>query len=161
MKTHQNKRVITKCLYCKETFYTIPNLSNHCKRSHPGLDWISNGIKWKTKSKKLRHDQPKCEICHKNFTRNENLRIHMQSHHFLNRSVLNCDLCSRSFNSNSNLKKHIRKFHSQTLDALQDHTLNENFNGFNNFDLENAQNTVDNVAGKLKICMNIISRQQK
>lgn len=142
MKTHENMRCKTKCLYCENTFYDIPNLRIHCKTRHANLpaDWILNGVEWEIERKDPWRDLPQCEICHKSFKRHENLRNHMQSYHFLNRQVLDCYLCDKTFNSKTNLNSHIRKFHSQLL-SLQNHTFN-------------AQNALDNAMGKLNIKTN-------
>lgn len=150
MKTHEKKRKKTKCHYCEETFYAIANLVIHCKNRHPNLSrgWISKGVKWKLVTKDHRHDLPACDICHKKFSREENLRHHMQTHHSLNRPVFKCNACNnQSFNSKSNWKKHCRNFHPQLG--------NESFNGFNFLDVENAQSSIDNVAGKLNSCVNV------
>lgn len=143
MKIHKKTRVKTKCLYCIETFYAVPNLEIHCKTKHPDSprDWISNDLEWKQVSNND-PNLPKCKICHKKFTRKENLRSHMQSYHLLNRPVLNCDVCNQSFNSNSNLKKHMRNFHLQWVEA--------GFNGFNDSDIKTAQKALDNIAGNIE-----------
>lgn len=116
MKTHNKTRKKTKCQHCDKTFYALSNLISHCKTHHKGLSqgWLSDPkkIKWHKVTTKIDEDMPQCVVCKKNFARHENLLLHMQSFHTLNRPTVTCGSCKKTFNSQANLKKHISLFHS-------------------------------------------------
>merc|ERR1719369_65579 len=100
LKIHQknHKREMVKlytCQVCEKRFYYLSKIVEHMDEVHPDVFPYN------------------CEVCNKNFSRSETLRLHKKNHTAIIDvpqctaiiDVPQCNICNKSFQTNFNMKR--------------------------------------------------------
>lgn len=83
LRIHEETRLKAKCPYCDSKFFDESNFRQHCLIRHPRRNVPKSlmNLKWEPESKEISDGMPFCAVCHKSFTREENLAYHLMSYH--------------------------------------------------------------------------------
>ncbi len=104
------------CQHCDSTFDRAFNLKRHIRTQH-----------------KQDH-RSVCDICGKNFSRDDHMKSHRKLHFGgdgnitnVRPIVLNCNKCHKTFKRSDNLKRHQREQHGDGVESYQCETCGRNF----------------------------------